>query len=92
MRRFSKRFWITALAAALSSWLLNHVLVAHLTAQLHGMVALCGPRNDSCGSEAIDRAFQIFCLMAVAGNGLVFWLVYKIGRGVTKPTTTDAAR
>ena len=92
MQRFSRLFWLTALAAALSSCLLNHALVGHLTTQLHDMVALCTRRNDVCGAEAIDRAFQVFCLMAVAGKALVFWLAYRIGRGSIKPAVRDAIR
>jgi len=92
MQRFSRLFWFTVLTGTLSSCLLSHALVGHLTAQLHDMVTLCTAQNDACSSEAIDRAFQVFCVMAVAGNALVFWLAYKIGRSFTKPAVTDAAR
>jgi hypothetical protein len=34
----------------------------------------------------------VFCVMAVAGNALVFWLAHRIGRGSIKPAVTDAAR
>jgi hypothetical protein len=92
MKRFSRLFWFTAITAALSSGLLDYALVGHLAAQLHEMVALCTPRNDACGAKAIDRAFWVFCLITVAGNAVVFWLVYKIGRGFTKPAVMDTAR
>ena len=92
MQRFSRLFWFTVLAGTLASALLSHALVRHLTAQLHDMVTLCTPRNDSCGWQAIDRAFQVFCLMAGAANALVFWLAYRIGRGFIKPTVTVAAQ
>jgi hypothetical protein len=92
MQRFSRVFWVTVLASTLSSGLLDHASVGHLAAQLHDMVAQCTPRNDSCSSGAIDRAFQAFCLVTVAGNALVFWLAIKIGRRFCKPAATDAVR
>lgn len=92
MKRFSRDFWLMALAAALCSGLLNYALVWHFTGQLHEMVTLCTPRNDSCGSEAIDRAFEVFCLTAAAGAVLVFWLAHRMGRSFMKPAAADAAR
>lgn len=92
MQRFSKRFWLTTLAAAVGSGLLNYALVWHFTGQLHDMVALCSPRHDSCGSEAIDHAFRVFCLAAMAGAVLVFWLAHRMGRSLLKPAATDTAR
>jgi hypothetical protein len=92
LQRFSRLFWFTVAAGILASALLNHALVGHLKVHLHDMVTLCSPQNDSCGSEAIDRVFQVFCLMAVTGNALVFWLAYRIGRGFIKPAARDAAR
>jgi hypothetical protein len=92
MRRFSRLFWFTVFAGTLASSLVSGGLVWHLTAQLHEMVALCAPRNDSCGAETIDRAFQVFCLMVVAGDGLAFWLANRIGRSFIKPAAADAVR
>lgn len=92
MKRFSKLFWFTAIAGISCSTLLSHVLVGHLATQLHDMVTLCAPRNDVCSVDAIDRAFRTFCLMAVAGNVVLFWLAYAIGRGFIKPAATDAAQ
>ena len=90
MQPLSRLFWFTAIAGTLASALLSYALVAHLTTQLQEMVAVCTPRRDSCGWQAIDGAFQAFCLTAVAGNALVFWLAYKIGSGLIEPTVTDA--
>jgi uncharacterized membrane protein len=92
MKRFSKLFWFTVFVGTLASALVSHALVGHLTARLHEMVAFCTPRNDACGAAAINGAFQAFCLTAVAGNALVFWLAYKIGCGFIKPVAADAAR
>jgi hypothetical protein len=92
MRRFSSLFWFTVFAGTLSSGLVSTALVWHLTTQLHEMVALCMPRSDSCGAEAIDRAFRVFCVMVVAGNALAFWCASEIGRSFIKPALTGAVR
>jgi hypothetical protein len=89
MRRFSRLFWFTAFVGILLSGLLNLALVGHLNTQLGEMVALCTPRNDSCSAAAIERAFRVFCLMAVAGTVVVFWLAHRIGRSLVKPAVTD---
>lgn len=89
MQRFFRLFWSTILVGILFSGLLDLVLARHLNTQLHDMVAQCTGRNDTCGAEAINRAFEWFCFLALSGNALAFWLAYRIGRVFTN---SDAAR
>jgi hypothetical protein len=89
MRRFSGHFWFTAFAGIILSGILNLALVGHLNTQLGEMVALCTPQNDSCSGAAIEWAFRAFCLMAVAGTVVVFWLAHRIGRSFVKPAVPD---
>jgi hypothetical protein len=92
MQRLSKPFWFTVVAGTLVASLLSYALVWHFTTQMHDMVALCTPREDRCGAEAMGRAFHTFCLMALAGNTLAFWSANRIGRCFIKPAVTDAVR
>jgi hypothetical protein len=95
MQGFSRPFWFTVLAGALSAALFCYGLLSYLDAHIQEMITLCTAQNFTCSNESIESAFHVFLLTDMAGILLVFWLAYRIGLRFIKPApqaVTDAAR
>ena len=91
MQRFSKLFWFTAIAGALSSLLFFLATLRFFTAQALQMAARCRQAKPECSWESLQHLYHVACTAHVTGTLLSFGLAYIIGRGFIKPPATDAA-
>jgi membrane associated rhomboid family serine protease len=91
MKRFSRLFWFTAIAGALSSLLFFLAALRFFAAQAHQMDALCRQGKPECSWESLQHLYHVACTAHVGGTLLSFGLAYIIGRGFIKPAATSAA-